>query len=94
MMRGKEGQYLTISSCFNSAYVETLSTREVWRARNRRKSCSRRCLEQLASLLSALQTSQGLNISTYALLYHELIVLISRSRGAAASEGKKKNRRR
>ena len=47
------------------AYVEILSTREVWRARKRHTS----------SLLSALQTSQVLNISTYAQLTHELIVL-------------------
>ena len=51
------------------AYVEILSTREVWRAGKRHKSCARR------SLLSALQTSQVLNISTYAQLTHELIVL-------------------
>ena len=56
--------YLKISSCVSCAYVELLSTREVWRARKRCKS-----------LLSALQTSQVLNISTYAQLTHELIVL-------------------
>ena len=50
------------------AYVEILSTREVWRARNAPRAT-------LASLLSALQTSQELNISTYAQLQHELIVL-------------------
>ena len=44
------------------AHVEMLSTREVWRARN-------------SSLLGALQTSQVLNILTYAQLQHELIVL-------------------
>ena len=44
-------------------YVEILSTQEVWRARKRR------------SLMSALQTSQVLNISTHAQLKHELIVL-------------------
>ena len=77
MMKGKEGQYLTIISCFSSAYVEILGTREVWRARNRRKSCSKHSLEQLASPLSDLQTSQVLNISTCALLKHELTVLFS-----------------
>ena len=49
-------------------YVEILSTREVCRARKRRKSCN-------SNLLSALQTSEVLNISTYAQLKHELIVL-------------------
>ena len=44
-------------------YVEILITREVWRARKRR------------SLMSALQTSQVLNISTHAQMQHELIVL-------------------
>ena len=53
------------------ACVEILSTREVWRARKRRKSCSRR---SNSSFLSALQTSQVVNISTYAQLKHELIV--------------------
>ena len=52
------------------AYVEILNTREVWRARKRRK-----CASCNSSLLSALQTSQVLNISTYAQLQHELIVL-------------------
>ena len=49
-------------------YVEILSTREVWRARKRRKSWN-------SNLLSALQISQVLKISTYAQLKHELIVL-------------------
>ena len=48
-------------------YVEIWITKEVWRARKRR------------SLISALQTSQVLNISTHtqltAELKHELIVL-------------------
>ena len=53
------------------AYVEMLSTRKVWRARKQRKSC----VSSNPSLLSALKTSQGLNISTYAQLKHELIIL-------------------
>ena len=44
------------------AYVEILSTLEVWRARKRQ-------------LLIALQTSEVLNISTYGQLKHELILL-------------------
>ena len=36
---------------------------------------ARGAAESNSSLLSALQTSQVLNISTYALLKHELIVL-------------------
>ena len=48
-----------------------LGTWEVWRARKRLKEL----LEaQLLSLFRALQTSQVLNISTYAQLKHELIV--------------------
>ena len=50
-------------------YVEILSTREVWRAQKRRK-----CGSSNSSLLSAFQTSQVLNISTWALLKHEIIV--------------------
>ena len=38
------------------AYVEILSTREVWRALNRQ--------ERVARLVRALQTSRVLNIST------------------------------
>ena len=49
------------------AYVEILSKREVWTARKRRKSSSRHS--------NSLQTSQVLNILTYALLKYELIVL-------------------
>ena len=56
------------------AYVEILSMQEVWRARKRCKS-ARGAAECNSSLLSALQTSQVLNISTYAQLMHELIVL-------------------
>ena len=52
-------------------YVEILSTREVWRAQKRRKSYTK----SNSSLLSALQTSQVLSISTSAWLEHELIVL-------------------
>ena len=44
---------------------------EVWRARKRHKSCSRR---SNSSFLSALHTSQVLNISTYAQQKHELIL--------------------
>ena len=52
-------------------YVQILSTREVWRAQKRRKSYTK----SNSSLLSALQTSQVLSISTSAWLEHELIVL-------------------
>ena len=76
MKKGKDGQYLTISSCFSSAYFEILGAREVWRARKRRKSCSRRSLGQLPSLLSDLQTSQVLNISTYDILLHQTYLVI------------------
>ena len=51
------------------AHVEILSTREVWRAQSRK-----RLKRANSSLFSALQTSQVLNISTYAQLKHELIV--------------------
>ena len=50
------------------AYVEILSTREVWRTRKWWATSN-------SSLLSALQTLQGFNFSTYAQLKHELIVL-------------------
>ena len=53
------------------AYVEILSTQEVWRTRKRPRSCA----SSNSSLLSALQTLQVLNVSTYAQLKHELIVL-------------------
>ena len=53
-----------------SAYVEILSTREVWRARSQKRLKSANSV-----LLSALQTSQVLNISKHAQLKHELIVL-------------------
>ena len=56
------------------AYVEILSTRKVWRARKRRKSCWG-AAESNSSLLSVLQSFQVLNISTYAQLKDELIVL-------------------
>ena len=55
------------------ADVEILSTWEVWRAQKRHKSWPR--ATQYSSLLSALQTSQVLNISTCAQLKHELNVL-------------------
>ena len=57
------------------AYVEILSTREVWRAWKRRKP---ELLEEqpraTLSLFRPVQTSRVLNISTYAQLKHELIV--------------------
>ena len=56
------------------AYVEILSSREVWRARKSIR-VARGAAECNSSLLSAPQTSQVLNISTYAPLTHELIVL-------------------
>ena len=55
-------------------YVEILSMREVWRARERLR-VARGAAESNSSLLSALQTSQGLNILTYTELKHEVIVL-------------------
>ena len=54
------------------AYVEILSTRE---EHERGVRVARGAAECNSSLLSALQTSQVLNISTYAQLTHELIVL-------------------
>ena len=56
--------YLTNCSC--------VSTREVWRVRI---IVSQGAAESNCSLLSTLQTSQVLNISTCAQLKHELIVL-------------------
>ena len=55
--------------CILCTYFEIMSTREVWRAQKRCK-----CGSSNSSPLSAFQTSQVLNISTYALLKHELIV--------------------
>ena len=57
------------------AYVEILNTREVWRARQKGVRAARGAAESNSSLLSALQTSQVLNILTYTQLKHELIVL-------------------
>ena len=55
------------------AYVKILSMRQVWRARKGRKRLAPGAAECNSSLLSALQTSQVLNISTYAQLMHKLI---------------------
>jgi len=57
-----------VVAAFLFATVELLSTWEVWRARKRRASGN-------SSLLSALQTFQVHNFSTYTQLKHELIVL-------------------
>ena len=54
-----EKYYLTIGSCF-SLHYQVMEHREVWRARKKRKSCSR----SNSSFLSALQTSQVLHNST------------------------------
>ena len=54
-------------------YVEILSTRDIEHERSVR--VARGAAESNSSLLNALQTSQVLNISTYALVKHELIVL-------------------
>ena len=53
-----------VSSCIS---MHMLSTREVCRARKRLGN---------SSLLSAIQTSQVLNILTYTLLKHELIIVL------------------
>ena len=55
-------------------YVEMLSTREVWRARKRRKSYTK----SNSSLLSALQTSQVLNISKNARLENYCFITLSK----------------
>ena len=52
------------------AYVKILSTRKFGKQEK-----GVRVAESYSSLLSALQTSQVLNISIYALLKHEIIVL-------------------
>ena len=55
-----EKRFLEFVSQFNNqfmrqrAYVEILSTREVWRARKRRKSCTRRSRVQFQPLISVL----------------------------------------
>ena len=57
------------------AYVEILSTWELWRALKRLELHEAAPRATLIRLFRALQTSQVLNISTYAQLQHELIVL-------------------
>ena len=67
-------RYLAVNNWFirQRAFIEIWSTREVWRVRKMRKSCSRR---SCSSNLSALQTSQVLHISMNAQLTYEPIVL-------------------
>ena len=55
-------------------YVEILSTQEVWRAQKRRKSYTK----SNSSLLSALQTSQVLNISKNARLENYCFITLSK----------------
>ena len=57
------------------AYVEVLSTRGKFGEHERGVRLARGVDETNSSLLNALQTSQVLNISTYAQLKLELIVL-------------------
>ena len=57
------------------AYVEIIWARGKFGEHERGVRVARGAAESNSSLLSALQTSQVLNISTYAQLQHELIVL-------------------
>ena len=71
LVRGKS---LTISSCV-SVRMSRYLARGKFGEHGRGVRVARDAAECNSSLLRALQTSQVLNISTYALLKHELIVL-------------------
>ena len=65
---------LTISSCA-SVRMSRYLARAKFEDHERGVRVARGTVENKSSLLSALRTSQVLNISTYAQINHELIVL-------------------